>query len=130
MGRELAHEHWEPMPASDLEADPIGDRTAALFKLLREVLIKRGVGGFRAKQYQATGANGGTGLRLYEQRLQCADWYRNEKQRMCRSTKSAGSIAHGYDGTTNYAKGQGATTTIDTQNQGDYTVDWQKVKNQ
>lgn len=33
---------------------------------------------------------------------------------------------YGYDASTQYQKGQGADTTIDTQNHGDYSVDWDK----
>ncbi len=39
---------------------------------------------------------------------------------------SASGQSYGYDGSTSYAKGQGTTSTIDTQNKGDYSVDWQK----
>jgi len=85
---------------------------------------KRGVGAFRSKQFQANGANGGN-----------ANGYMNNAYNAQTGTGTRNSgvsytnpqgQSYGYDGTTNYAKGQGATTTIDTQNKGDYTIDWQK----
>ncbi|MBA3993043.1 MAG: hypothetical protein C0469_05895 [Cyanobacteria bacterium DS2.3.42] len=85
---------------------------------------KRGVGGFRAKQFQATGANGGTGSG-YMNNAYNAQTGTGTRNSGASYTNPQGQ-SYGYDGTTNYAKGQGATTTIDTQNKGDYTVDWQK----
>lgn len=85
---------------------------------------KKGVGAFRAKQFQATGANGGnaSGYMNNAYNAQTGTGTRNSGA----SYTNPQGQSYGYDGTTNYAKGQGATTTIDTQNKGDYTIDWQK----
>ncbi|PZM77912.1 MAG: hypothetical protein DKT66_26925 [Candidatus Melainabacteria bacterium] len=85
---------------------------------------KKGVGAFRAKQFQATGANGGNASR-YMNNAYNAQTGTGTRNSGASYTNPQGQ-SYGYDGTTNYAKGQGATTTIDTQNKGDYTIDWQK----
>jgi len=85
---------------------------------------KRGVGGFRKKGFEASGANGGT-----------ANGYMNNKYNAQTGTGERNSgvsytnpqgQSYGYDGNTTYTKGQGGTTTIDTKNKNDYTIDWQK----
>ncbi|HNB21556.1 MAG TPA: hypothetical protein PKZ32_04020 [Candidatus Melainabacteria bacterium] len=85
---------------------------------------KRGVGAFRAKQFQATGANGGN-ANGYMNNAYNAQTGTGQRNSGVSYTNPQGQ-SYGYDGTTNYAKGQGATTTIDTQNKGDYSIDWQK----
>ncbi|MBC7997483.1 MAG: hypothetical protein IAF58_06055 [Leptolyngbya sp.] len=85
---------------------------------------KRGVGGFRAKQFSAEGANGGSANRYMNNayNAQTGTGVRNSGA----SYTNPQGQSYGYNGTTSYAKGQGATSSIDTQNKGDYTVDWQK----
>ena len=85
---------------------------------------KRGVGAFRAKQFDATGANGGQAAG-YMNNVYNAQTGTGTRNSGVSYTNPQGQ-SYGYDGTTNYTKGQGGTTTIDTQNKGDYTVDWQK----
>lgn len=83
---------------------------------------KRGVGAFRGSQFNATGPNGGA-----------ASGYSNHVYNAQTGARNSGKSytnpegqSYGYDSTTNYTRGQGGTTTIDTQNKGDYTIDWQK----
>lgn len=85
---------------------------------------RRGVGGFRAKQFEASGANGrsGSGYMNHKYNAQTGEGARNSGV----SYTNPQGQSYGYDGSTSYTKGQGGTTTIDTQNKGDYTVDWQK----
>jgi hypothetical protein len=85
---------------------------------------KRGTGGFRAKQFSATGANGGSanGYMNNVYNAQTGTGMRNSGK----SYTNAQGQTYGYDGSTSYTKGQGATSSINTQNKGDYTVDWQK----
>lgn len=86
--------------------------------------FRRGVGGFRGKQFSAEGANGGSANKYMNNayNAQTGTGVRNSGA----SYTNPQGQSYGYDGTTSYAKGQGATTSIDTQNKGDYTVDWQK----
>ena len=85
---------------------------------------KRAVGAFRASQFSAAGPNGGsaTGYSNNVYNAQTGTGVRNSGK----SGTTASGQSYGYDGTTDYTKGVGATTSIDTQNKGDYTVDWQK----
>lgn len=86
--------------------------------------FKRGVGAFRSQNFSGTGPNGGSGAG-YSNNLYNAQTGAGTRNSGVNYTNPAGQ-QYGYDGTTNYVKGQGATTSIDTQNKGDYTVDWQK----
>lgn len=85
---------------------------------------KRGVGGFRKKQFDATGANGGNanGYMNHAYNAQTGSGTRNSGV----SYTNPQGQSYGYDGSTTYTKGQGGTTTIDTKNKNDYTIDWQK----
>lgn len=85
---------------------------------------KRGVGGFRKKQFEATGANGGNanGYMNHTYNAQTGTGARNSGVNY---TNPQGQ-SYGYDGSTTYTKGQGGTTTIDTKNKNDYSIDWQK----
>lgn len=85
---------------------------------------QKGVGGFRKSQFDATGPNGATasGYSNNVYNAQTGQGTRNSGKDF---TNTQGQ-SYGYDSATNYTKGQGATTTIDTQNKGGYTVDWQK----
>ncbi len=85
---------------------------------------KRGVGGFRGSSWQGQAPNGasGAGYSKNVYNAQTGQGTRSSSQQF----ETAAGQNYGYNGTTNYTKGQGATSTIDTQNKGDYTVDWQK----
>jgi len=85
---------------------------------------KRGVGGFRGSSWQGQAANGasGSGYTKNAYNAQTGQGTRSSSEQI----QTASGKAYGYNGTTNYTKGQGAQSTIDTQNKGDYTVDWQK----
>lgn len=85
---------------------------------------KRGVGGFRKKQFEATGANGGN-ANGYMNSAYNAQTGAGSRNSGVSYTNPQGQ-SYGYDGSTTYTKGQGGTTTIDTKNKNDYTVDWQK----
>lgn len=85
---------------------------------------KRGVGAFRGQSFSGTGPSGGSGAG-YSNNLYNAQTGTGTRNSGMNYTNPSGQ-QYGYDGTTNYARGQGATTSIDTQNKGDYTVDWQK----
>lgn len=86
--------------------------------------FKKGVGGFRKSAFQSTGPNGGSasGYMNSKYNAQTGQGTRNSGF----SGQTASGQNYGYTGDTNYTKGQGGQTTIDTQNKGDYTVDWQK----
>lgn len=85
--------------------------------------FKNGQGGFRASQFNATGPNGNSaaGYSNNVYNAQTGTGTRN-------SGKSANTAngSYGYDASTNYTKGQGATTTVDTQNHGQYQIDASK----
>lgn len=85
---------------------------------------KRGVGAARGSAWQAQAPNGasGSGYSKNVYNAQTGQGTRSSSEQF----QTASGKSYGYDGTTNYTKGQGATSTIDTQNKGDYTVDWQK----
>jgi hypothetical protein len=86
---------------------------------------KRGVGGFEGTNLNATGPGGSTyngftrgkynaqtGLGTYNSSRQIKD-AQNGKN-------------YGYTDNTSFQKGQGGQSQIDTDNHGDYTVDWSK----
>lgn len=86
--------------------------------------FKKGVGGARASQFTSQGPNGGSasGYSNNVYNAQTGTGTRNSGK----DFNTASGQSYGYDGSTSYTKGSGATSTIDTQNKGDYTVDWQK----
>lgn len=43
-----------------------------------------------------------------------------------RDVNTVNGESYGYDASTTYTKGQGFTTSLDTQNKGDYTIDYSK----
>ncbi|MFN8552472.1 MAG: hypothetical protein U0103_13435 [Candidatus Obscuribacterales bacterium] len=85
---------------------------------------KKGVGGFRGTQWQGQTANGasGSGWSKNVYNAQTGQGTRSSSEQI----QTASGKDYGYTGSTNYTKGQGGQTTIDTQNKGDYSVDWQK----
>lgn len=86
---------------------------------------RKGYGGFGATQMSATGANGST-YKGYKRGAYNAQ----TGQGMYSSGKDAYNAntgkSYGYDQDTTFTKGQGGTTSLDTQNKGDYTIDWAK----
>jgi hypothetical protein len=85
---------------------------------------KRGVGAFRGSGWQGQAANGASGSG-YSKNMYNAQTGQGQRSSSEQFQTAAGKD-YGYTGNTNYTKGQGATSTIDTQNKGDYNVDWQK----
>lgn len=85
---------------------------------------KKGVGAFRQGQWAGTGPNGGAGSG-YSNNTYNAQTGQGTRNSGATYTNPQGQN-YGYDGTTSYTKGQGATSTIETQNNGSYNVDWQK----
>ncbi len=94
------------------------------FKGANAGAYKKGVGGARASQFSSQGPNGGSasGYSNNVYNAQTGTGARNSGK----DFNTASGQSYGYDGSTSYTKGSGATSTIDTQNKGDYTVDWQK----
>lgn len=86
--------------------------------------FKKGVGGFRHSQFQGTGANGGSANGYMNSKYNAQTGQGSRESGV--SATSAGGQNYGYDAQSTYTRGQGGQTTIDTQNKGDYTVDWQK----
>ncbi|MBP9089501.1 hypothetical protein KBI23_00630 [bacterium] len=86
--------------------------------------FKKGIGGARASKFSSQGPNGGSasGYSNNVYNAQTGSGTRNSGK----DINTASGQSYGYDGSTSYTKGSGATSTIDTQNKGDYTVDWQK----
>lgn len=86
--------------------------------------FKKGVGGARASKFSSQGPNGASasGYSNNVYNAQTGTGTRNSGK----DINTASGQSYGYDGSTSYTKGSGATSTIDTQNKGDYTVDWQK----
>lgn len=86
---------------------------------------KKGVGAFGSSAMHAQGANG-SNYNGYKQGAYNAQTgqggYNSGKDFYNANTGQS----YGYDQSTAYQKGQGATTSLDTQNKGDYTVQWQQ----
>lgn len=85
---------------------------------------QEGVGGGRASAFQGTGPNGGSASG-YSNNVYNAQTGTGQRNSGKQATASDGT-SYGYNSTTDYAKGQGATTSVDTQNNGSYQVDWNK----
>ncbi len=85
---------------------------------------KRGVGGFRGTKWQGQTANGasGSGWSKNVYNAQTGQGTRSSSEQI----QTAAGKDYGYNGSTNYTKGQGGQTTIDTDNKGDYSIEWQK----
>lgn len=84
-----------------------------------------GVGGIGARSMSGTAANGnaysGYGRGAYN--AQTGQGVYNSGKSY---TNAQTGQQYGFDQNTQFAKGQGGQTTIQTENKGDYTVDWQK----
>jgi hypothetical protein len=84
----------------------------------------RGVGGFRSTGWKGQNANGGSGsgsmTNKYNAQTQAGVKTRNEQL-----TNAAGNN-YGFTDTTNYTKGQGASSVIQTDNHGTYDVNYQR----
>lgn len=84
-----------------------------------------GKGGFFGTKTSLAGAGGSTynGYRLGKYNAQTGQGaYASGKQ----VYNAKNGNTYGYNQNTAYTKGQGGTTTLDTQNKGDYTVEWAK----
>lgn len=85
---------------------------------------RRGVGGARGSAWNGTTAAGGSG----------SGWskgaYNAQTGQGTRASSEQWNTAsgkdYGYTGNTSYTKGQGGVSNIDTDNHGDYQVDWAK----
>jgi hypothetical protein len=84
----------------------------------------RGVGAFRKSQWSGQAANGasGSGFTNNQYNAQTGQGVRNSSQQV----QNAAGQKYGYSGTTDYTKGQGANSVIQTDNHGTYDVDYQK----
>lgn len=115
---------------------------------------QKGVGGAHASQFDGTTANGGAASRNSNWQYQngvggsanrdfsvnsasgaAASGYKTNNYDATTGTGTAtkgrdytakDGSTYGYDSTTSYTKGEGAQKTIETQNKGDYTIDYSK----
>lgn len=85
---------------------------------------KKGVGAFRKNQWSGTTPAGGNGAGYVNSQYN-AQTGQGTRQSGVNYTNPSGQ-QYGYDGNTTYTRGQGGTTSIDTQNNGTYNVDWQQ----
>lgn len=85
---------------------------------------KQGVGAMRKNQWSGTTPAGGN-ANGYVNSQYNAQTGQGTRESGAHYTNPSGQ-QYGYDGNTSYTKGQGGNTTIDTQNNGTYNVDWQK----
>ncbi|MBN8660717.1 MAG: hypothetical protein J0M35_10160 [Candidatus Obscuribacter phosphatis] len=85
---------------------------------------KNGEGGTAQRGFQVSGAGGGSAVG-YKTNQYDAQTGTGTSTRG-RDYNTASGESYGYDASTSYTKGQGFTTTVDTQNKSDYTVQYQK----
>lgn len=85
---------------------------------------KKGVGAARTNQWSGTTPAGGTGAGYANSKYN-AQTGAGTRESGASYTNPSGQ-SYGYDGSTSYVRGQGGTTSIDTQNKGTYSVDWQQ----
>jgi hypothetical protein len=85
---------------------------------------KRGVGAARGSAWNGTAPNGtsGAGNSNMKYNAQTGQGTSNSSEQF----KNAAGQTAGYNGNTTFAKGQGGDTQINTDNKGDYNVDWAK----
>jgi hypothetical protein len=85
---------------------------------------KRGIGGVRHAGWNGTAANGSSGHgyvnNVYNGKTGLGN--RNSSEQL----QTASGKDYGYNGSTTYSKGHGGDTQIDTDNHGDYNIDWAK----
>lgn len=86
---------------------------------------KKGTGGAFGSSMNATSANG-SAYSSYKRGGYSAATAQGQYNSGKTYTNAETGNQYGYDQSTSFVKGQGGTTTLDTQNKGDYTVDWQK----
>ncbi len=86
---------------------------------------KKGVGGAGQSAVSGTAANGST-YSGYKNGRYDAQTGQGTYSSGKTYNDAVGGQQYGYSQDTQFAKGQGGQTTIDTQNKGDYTVDWQQ----
>jgi hypothetical protein len=85
---------------------------------------QRGVGFGRKSGWNGTAANGasGSGYTNSKYNAQTGQGTRSSSEQV----KNAAGQNYGYNGNTSYTKGQGGDSQINTDNHGDYNVDWAK----
>jgi hypothetical protein len=84
----------------------------------------RGIGAFRKSQWSGQAANGasGSGFTNNKYNAQTGQGVRSSSEQ----AQTAAGKDYGYNGTTDYTKGQGATSAIQTDNHGTYDINYQK----
>jgi len=85
---------------------------------------QKGVGAFRGSGWNGTAANGatGSGYTRNQYNAQTGQGVRSSSEQV----QNAAGQAYGYNGNTDYTKGQGASSVIQTDNKGTYDINWQK----
>jgi hypothetical protein len=85
---------------------------------------QRGLGAFHQSGWQGQGPNGASGSGYTKNRYnaQTGQGVRSSSEQV----KTSSGADYGYKGTTDYTKGQGATSVIQTDNKGTYDVNWDK----
>jgi hypothetical protein len=83
---------------------------------------KRGVGAFHKSGWSGQAANGasGSGYTNNKYNAQTGQGVRSSSEQV----QSAAGKDYGYNGTTDYTKGQGGSSVIQTDNKGTYDVNW------
>lgn len=85
---------------------------------------KRGVGAFRKSGWNGNLPNGasGSGYTKSQYNAQTGQGTRSSSEQF----QTAAGKDYGYNGNTQYTKGEGGSTVIQTDNKGTYDIDWQK----
>jgi hypothetical protein len=85
---------------------------------------KRGVGAGRKSAWNGTTPNGGSGSGYTNSKYnaQTGQGTRSSSEQV----QNAAGKDYGYNGNTSYTKGQGGQTQLNTDNHGDYNIDWAK----
>lgn len=94
------------------------------FNRMADSQYKAGQGGYSNNGFNATAANGASANGYKTNNYDAASGSGTKTKG--RSYTSSSGESYGYDKSTSYTKGEGFTTTVDRQNQPDYSVDWQK----
>lgn len=89
-----------------------------------DMQYQQGVGGYTQKGFNAQTANGASATGYKTNNYDAGTGTGTATRG--RDFNTASGDSYGYDKSTSYTKGQGFTTTVDTQNKQDYTVEWQK----
>lgn len=89
-----------------------------------DMQYKQGVGGYSNKNFNANAANGASASGYKTNNYDATSGTGTMSKG--RDYNTASGESYGYDKSTSYTKGEGFTTTVDTQNKQDYSVQWQK----